>query len=537
MGSRYKLAAGALGAVLLLTACSGSPSSASSSAPSSGGGSSAAPSPSSSASQAAPKETVEITQWVWDRGTIPADQGTLEDNWWTKYIDEHMAPLGIKVSYIITPRAQEAEMLSTMLAAGTAPDVLHTNQQALINTYINGGGVADLTSAVETYGQNLKKLYDDETLKWGMKDGKIYGVYHLNNGFLASTWIRKDMLDQLGLDIPTNPTEYHDMLLAAKAKFGDSIAPFAFQGNKFGNASDIILPAFFKEDITPIDLWKPVLLVDGMKECLQYLNTLYNEGLIRDFILDSDESLFKAAISRGELFSFCAFGHYPYHSAYGNLYDNLRQNQPEAELIATFPWKNEALGKNYYTETRSSNPMANYFVCVPASSKHVEQAVQYIDWMASDDAYLPSVLGFEGVDYAWENDMPKMIDVDHYNATIAWIEPQYGTLGKAFTTDPEKFKADYMKNFNPDYFDAIKKDSKVFQDIPVMCPTITATTEVYDEKRPTLTDIANTAIPQLIMCKAEEFDKLWDSFQSEYKAAGAEEAWADLQAAWTAMGN
>lgn len=174
MGSRYKLAAGALGAVLLLTACSGSPSSASSSAPSSGGGSSAAPSPSSSASQAAPKETVEITQWVWDRGTIPADQGTLEDNWWTKYIDEHMAPLGIKVSYIITPRAQEAEMLSTMLAAGTAPDVLHTNQQALINTYINGGGVADLTSAVETYGQNLKKLYDDETLKWGMKDGKIY---------------------------------------------------------------------------------------------------------------------------------------------------------------------------------------------------------------------------------------------------------------------------------------------------------------------------------------------------------------------------
>lgn len=93
------------------------------------------------------------------------------------------------------------------------------------------------------------------------------------------------------------------------------------------------------------------------------------------------------------------------------------------------------------------------------------------------------------------------------------------------------------KRLRAECFPTHKKDSKVFQDIPVMCPTITATTEVYDEKRPTLTDIANTAIPQLIMCKAEEFDKLWDSFQSEYKAAGAEEAWADLQAAWTAMGN
>ena len=70
-----------------------------------------------------------------------------------------------------------------------------------------------------------------------------------------------------------------------------------------------------------------------------------------------------------------------------------------------------------------------------------------------------------------------------------------------------------------------------------MCPTITATTELYDERRPTLTDISNTAIPQLIMCTPGEFEGLWNSFQEEYKAAGAEEAWADMQAAWTAMGN
>ena len=516
-----------LGASMLLSACSSQSESASSVGSSAQQGS----------STEQPKELVEITQWVWDRGTIPADQGTLEDNWWTQYVDEHMAEKGIKVTYVITPRAQEAEMLSTMLAAGTAPDVLHTNQQALVNTYINGGGIADLTSAVEQYGENLKKLYTGETINWGQKDGKIYGFYHLNNGFLPTTWVRKDMLDELGMDIPTNPTEYHEMLLAAKEQFGDTISPFAFQGDKFTHVQDVVLPAFYQEELTEIDLWKPILLVDGLKECLQYLNTMYNEGLIRDFILDSDESLFRQAVSRGELFSFCAFGHYPYHSAYGNLYDNLRQNDPDAELIAIYPWTNEKLGKNYYAEPREANPMANYFVCVPASSKHVDEAVMYIDWMASDDAYLPSVLGFEGVDYAWENDMPVIIDNDHYTATVTWIEPQYGTLGKAFTTDPEKFKANYMKDFNSDYYEEIKANAKVFQDMPVMCPTITATTEMYDERRPTPTDIRNTAIPQLIMCTPEEFEGLWNSFQEEYKAAGAEEAWADMQAAWTAMGN
>ena len=143
-----------------------------------------------SADAAKPAETVEITQWVWDRGTIPADQGTLEDNWWTKYMNEAMAEYGIKVSYVITPRAQEAEMLSTMLAAGTAPDILHTNQAALVSTYIHNRGIADLSSYMDEYGANLKELYGEEMIKWGMKGDKLYGFYHLDNGFLGTTWVR-----------------------------------------------------------------------------------------------------------------------------------------------------------------------------------------------------------------------------------------------------------------------------------------------------------------------------------------------------------
>jgi ABC-type glycerol-3-phosphate transport system substrate-binding protein len=55
-------------------------------------------------------------------------------------MNEAMAEYGIKVLLRPSPpRAQEAEMLSTMLAAGTAPDVLHTNQAALVSTYINNG--------------------------------------------------------------------------------------------------------------------------------------------------------------------------------------------------------------------------------------------------------------------------------------------------------------------------------------------------------------------------------------------------------------
>lgn len=490
-----------------------------------------------SADAAKPAETVEITQWVWDRGTIPADQGTLEDNWWTKYMNEAMAEYGIKVSYVITPRAQEAEMLSTMLAAGTAPDILHTNQAALVSTYINNGGIADLSSYMDEYGANLKELYGEEMIKWGMKGDKLYGFYHLDNGFLGTTWVRKDLLDKMGMDIPTNPEEYHEMLLAAKSEYPE-LGTFAFQGAEFAHVDTVVLGAFLKEEVTELDLWKPIMLVDDTKECLQYLNTLYNEGLIRDFLLDKDESLFKAAISNGELFSFTAAGHYPYHSAYGNLYDNLRKNQPEAEMVSIWPWYNSTLDKNYYYLNHDDNPMAGYIFCVPATSKHVKESVIYLNWLADmDEAYLPAVMGFEGVDYEWQDEFPAVIDEAHYKGTVTWIEPQYGTLGKAFASDAELFRLNYMKDYNKDYHEAILRDSKVFQEMSVLCPTITAVTEVYDNNLPTLKDLWKTAKAQLIMCAPDQFDALWDSFMQEYLTAGAEESWEDLQNAWKEMGN
>jgi len=481
-------------------------------------------------------ELVEITQWVWDRGTIPADQGTLEDNWWTKYVNEKMAEKGIKVSYVITPRAQEAEMLSTMLAAGTAPDVLHTNQAALVSTYINNGGIADLAPYMDEYGANLKALYGEDKLAWGMKGDKLYGFWHLDNGFLGTTWVRKDLLDKMGMDIPTTPDEYYEMLVAAKAAYPD-LAPNAFQSYTFAYVDTVTLGAFVKGDFTEIDLWKPIMMVDGIKEALQYWNKIYNEGLMREFTLDKDESLYKAAISNGELFSFIGAGHYPYHSAYGNLYDNLRQNEPEAELISIWPWSNPN-GKNYYYMNHDDNPMAGYMFCVPATSKAVKESVIYMDWLANmDEAYLPSVIGFENTDYEWQDGYPAVIDDEHYKSTVTWIEPQYGTLGKAFADDPELFKKNYMKDYNKDYHEAIIRDSKVFQEMAVLCPSLTASTEVYDNNKPTLNDIWNTAKTQLIMCDSAQFDALWEQFYGEYMAAGAEESWADLQRAWKEMGN
>ena len=479
-----------------------------------------------------PKETVEITAWVWDRGSIPDSEGTLEDNWWTQFVNEKMAEQGIKVSYLIHPAAQRDEMISTMLGAGTAPDLVRTTNFTAVNTYINNNGIADITEYVNKHNDNLKKFYEGDSYEWGIRDGKVYGFFHYDNGLVPMSWVRTDLLKELNMELPTNMEEFHDMLVAAKVAF-PNMGAYAAQGNQYTYWKNAILPGFTEETPEPIDFWKPVLLWDGAKDALKFLNGLYNEGLIKSYVLDNGEAQFREDISRGNLFSFLGAGHYPFHSAYGLLYDNLRANVPDAELMPCYPFVNST-GTNQKYFYMQDNPLDQYMFFVPASSKHQEEAVIFLNWLAGDEAYLTGNLGIEGTDWEYdENGVPKY-KYDTAVQKVAWIEPQYGTMGKVFASNPEKFLLNYIKDFNSDYHQQIKDTQFVVHDMAVLCPPLKGATPVFDDKRSTLGTIEKDGVVQLIECPAAEFDAKWDAVYAEYLTAGAEEAWADIQATYEA---
>ncbi|MGI5900278.1 MAG: extracellular solute-binding protein [Christensenellales bacterium] len=478
------------------------------------------------------KDLVEITAWVWDRGSIPESEGTLEDNWWTQYVNEKMAEYGIKVSYVIDPAASRDEAISTKLAAGTAPDLVRTTNFTVMNTYINNGGVADITQYVEKHNDNLKNFYEGDSYEWGIRDGKVYGFYHYDNGLVPTTWVRNDLLKELNMELPTNMDEFYDMLVAAKEAYPE-LGTFALQGNQYTHWRMVILPAFTEETPEPIDFWKPALLWDGAKEALRYLNKLYNEGFIKSYVLDSGEAQFREDISRGNLFSFIGAGHYPFHSAYGLLYDNLRANHPDAELLPSYPFKNSSGTSQEYFYMQD-NPLDQYMFFVPASSKHQEEAVIFLNWLASDEAYLTGNLGVEGTEWEYdENGIPKYL-YDTAVQKVAWIEPQYGTMGKVFAGNPEKFLLNYIKDFNSDYHQQIKDYQFVVQDMPLLCPPMKGATPVYDDKKPTLNAIERDQVVQLIEGSVSDFDAKWDAVYAEYLAAGALEAWEDLQNTYNA---
>jgi putative aldouronate transport system substrate-binding protein len=485
-------------------------------------------------SSAAPGQPAEISAMVWDRGTTPAEQGTIDNNWWTRYVDEQVAPLGAKMKWVAIPRAQEAQMLSTMLAANNAPDLSKTNDIALLKTYMSGGGISDITPYVNSFGSSIKTLYGDTILKDVEYDGKIYWLPHIGNGISRTTWIRKDWLDALGLEIPATPEEFYQVLKAIKekdpGKVGQALIPMGMTSQNFSLWDNIVLPGFVKSPPAPDRFLVPFPMWPETKDALRWLNKLYNEGLLTDeFIIDKDESIFRQKITRGEMFAFLMFGHYPYHSAYGLLYDKLRETDPKAQLASIDTFRQSKTGERM--EFYDTNPVYVYRWFVPSSSKNVETAVKVLNWMASPEAYMVGGLGVEGQDYRMVNGVPTPISQQAYLARVPWIEAQHGLMAKPYpgTQEKELFLINYIKDFNPDYYDQIKREVHFLSDLTYFAPTIPFPTPVTDKARSALATFWNDEIAKIITAPSANFDRVFDATVSEYRAMGGDDLVAEQQ--------
>ena len=105
------------------------------------------------------------------------------------------------------------EDISASLAAGDSPDVFSVTRNQL-SIYLKQGLVLDLSPYRDKLG-DYAKFVGEETVENGVMDGKLSAITPYQNGNNDYTfWIRKDWLDAVGKDIPTNAEEFRDVLKA-----------------------------------------------------------------------------------------------------------------------------------------------------------------------------------------------------------------------------------------------------------------------------------------------------------------------------------
>ncbi len=246
--------------------------------------------------------TLEIGMEVNSTETF-AEGNSFEDNIYTRFIKEN-----INVDVIPAWQAQSGkdyeQKVNLSIASNDLPDAMRVNETAF-RALLKADMIEDLTQYYEKYASDRMKAAFDKTNGLAMDnvsvDGKMYAMPNIPvpDDSYTLIWIRKDWLDELGLEVPKTAVDVKNIAKAFvdndMSDSGDTIGMGGPQNggkmyahflessnNRFGFdpifSSMNAYPGFWVEDKNGNPTYGSIL--PETKETLAFLADMYAEGLI-----------------------------------------------------------------------------------------------------------------------------------------------------------------------------------------------------------------------------------------------------------------
>lgn len=149
-------------------------------------------------------------------GEVP--EGTTPENQSFNKMAEDFLNIKLKYLWTVTPD-QYDQKFNISIASGQVPDLIHTSQTTQFENLVESDLLADLTEAYDYLLPELKKMYEEdvpEVIDSVKRDGKLLALPTAANKFEAAQrlYIRKDWLEKLNLEVPTN---YDELVKVAEA--------------------------------------------------------------------------------------------------------------------------------------------------------------------------------------------------------------------------------------------------------------------------------------------------------------------------------
>ncbi len=343
----------------------------------------------------------------------------INDNWYSQKSYKDNLPVmqqlekrtGVKINWEVTPGEQFKDVMRLRVAAAKSkalPDIIRVPDSAV--KLGAEGLIIPLNDLIDKYAPNIKKFYEEHPEIYKSRldvDGNLYALDDITGantnpyGFL----IRKDWLDKLNLQAPTNLDEWYTVLKAFRDHF-DGVIPFMpFEGKEglmmFGNALGLQL-TYFNSGYTLDANGK---LVHGLtqpegKQLYEFLHKLYSEKLIPADYENVSEDQQLALIAQGKVGAINQF-----------LMATPRYNNAdpkgEADWILIDPPANAGYEPFYNAE-----PIFQAAYGISKDSKNPEVAIKWLDYFyASEEGIRLRGLGVEGLSYNMVNGKPEFTDL------------------------------------------------------------------------------------------------------------------------------
>lgn len=389
--------------------CSGQGSTGSSSGggTSSGGGATATPAPTPDGTADKEPLQLKIILTTGNNGHVVNSTNINED----KYVKKLEELSNTELEFELLPHENYEQSLSLTLAGGDLPDILQTKgiNTAEIAPAIDAGVLMPLNDLIDAHAPNLKAKVPADSWKSGRvaKDGVIYGIpgdNAITNGTVV--YIRKDWLDNLGLEAPRTVEEYIEVLRAFRdddpnGNGQNDEIPFSGR-ERYSHTGH-----FFGAYDVPLNAWR---LVDGkltpnhvrpeMKEALAIYRQLYEEKLLDNEFITQPGNVWDNKIVTGQV------GMWAHAATYPDTWLNrLKENVPEGE-IALIPAPVGPSGNPGGVYAIGSS-VSDFVWTIPTTvdeDKAVE-IIKFFDWFYSDEVPAEFFLyGIEGDTYTKDGD-------------------------------------------------------------------------------------------------------------------------------------
>lgn len=230
-----------------------------------------------------------------DSNEEPIDGQTGDDNVW---LDAYRDELGIEFEdmFVVTPEQLE-EKLNLQIASGQVPDLMTVTRKQF-EMLVESDLAADLTEVYEQYASEKTKeyLYADggRCMEMATVNDKLYAI-PATQGYLESpgvvTWIRKDWLDNLGLQVPETYDDLYKVMQAFTYDDPDGNGADDTYAISTSNTLDEWMGFFASYGSYPKSWTQDEngdIVFGGIqpetKDALAALNTMFEEGMIsREF--------------------------------------------------------------------------------------------------------------------------------------------------------------------------------------------------------------------------------------------------------------
>ncbi|MFH1737994.1 MAG: extracellular solute-binding protein [bacterium] len=336
-----------------------------------------------------------------------------------QYLEE---TLNVKIEWKMFPHAERGTVIPLMIAAGgEMPDLFPSfiSQDTSYSELEEKGVIIAWSDFMEAGDMPLTVAKLNKPENAGVKNqltdldtGKIYGLppFSPTSLLLWTDYIRGDWLEAFGMEIPGTVEEYRDYLRAVKTRDpnGNGLADEVPWQNFYSGVSWISQFVRMFGLVWPDYSWSTFghmywAVVDServvfaptderYKAMLQYLNSLWKEGLINQEQFNMDSPKFNASVSNNTLGA-----QQMWPSAIVGMTENLRKLDPEAVWLPI----------PYPIDTRYTQPGERKYAfrgpvsftwLLSAKGKNTEAAVRLAEFVFGNEEFqFTTEFGLEGV--------------------------------------------------------------------------------------------------------------------------------------------